>query len=88
MLKRLLISGVAVFITLCVVSGIIAYFEHMTPYHFSEAWFPACIIFGLIAAVVTFRKVKTKNTLVEDIIINKAKIIKAEQEAKLKELNR
>ena len=36
--------------------------------------------------IYTFLKVKTKNTLVEDIIVNQVKIMKAKQEAKLKEL--
>lgn len=41
---------------------------------------------GIPAAIYTFLKVKPKNTMIEDIIVNQVKIMKAKQEAKLKEL--
>ena len=45
-------------------------------------------IIGIISVGIVFMKTETKNTLVEDIIVNKVKIIKSEQEEKLKALNK
>ncbi|WDP91096.1 MAG: hypothetical protein HUN04_15895 [Desulfobacter sp.] len=47
-----------------------------------------CIGVPLVVTGITFKKYKAKPTLAEKIAANKMKIMKAEQEARLKELEK
>ena len=97
MLKRLLLAaatGIGIWLLFwTVIFGLMEFgFEFDKPVAgiFTNGGIMAVIvaIIAVISTGVVFMKVKTKNTLVEDIIINKAKIIKAEQEDKLKAINK
>ena len=94
MLRRLLFSGLAGYGIFLFACGLYLVYVNIpgTGFRYDKEIFSIevqslliglFVILGLAATVVTFLKVKTKNTIIEDIIINKAKIIKAEQERKL-----
>lgn len=94
MIKRLLIAGVVGGCSFAVIAFIIicSMGERVVSLNQPYSEIPniiagvASVLLALIIAVVVFIKVKPKRTIVEDIIINKAKIIKAEQEKKLNTL--
>lgn len=88
MFKRLLFAGlvlVAPYATLGLVFTILEGVFKLNPKLPHPAIFFVAVS-GIPAAIYTFLKVKPKNTMIEDIIVNQVKIMKAKQEAKLREL--
>ena len=92
MFKRLLFAGLALvaptavlWVVCFILSDLFSGWLYPTP---KWARYVAFLISvsGIPACIYTFLKVKPKNTMIEDIIVNQVKIMKAKQEAKLKEL--
>lgn len=89
MFKRLLFAGLALvapLVTLRLLFFILHDVLDKTHLGISNTVFFIISVSGIPACIYTFLKVKPKNTMIEDIIVNQVKIMKAKQEAKLREL--
>lgn len=88
MLKRILLSLVSG--TVASIGAAVAFIFLYSQYRFEvdEAYANIfVIIVGITVTIASFKVTKTKNTLAEDILLNKMKIAKAEQEKKLESLS-
>ena len=88
MFKRLLFAGLALVAPFTVICSVFYILDSVLDVYFKCPDIVPFLISasGIPAAIYTFLKVKPKNTMIEDIIVNQVKIMKAKQEAKLKEL--
>lgn len=91
MFKRLLFAGLVLVAPYAMLGLVFTILDDVFMVEYTiSGWVRYAAIFvavsGIPACIYTFLKVKPKNTMIEDIIVNQVKIMKAKQEAKLKEL--